>query len=212
MDAFIRANTASAPVPLCPEITLHQSFDAFALWQRLEDEAGRQVPPPYWAFCWPGGQALTRYLMDRPEEVRGRSVLDFAAGSGMSAIGAALAGAKAVQAAEIDPMAIRAIALNAASNHVTVDLLEGDIVGRLDGGWDIVVAGDVCYEKPMAERVFGWLSALARQGVLVLLADPGRSYLPDGGLKKLATYTVPTSLDLEDRLSRETAVFQVVGE
>ncbi len=211
-STFIRTHTTCLEVPLCPEIMLYQSHDALSIWQSAEDRAGKQVPPPYWAFCWPGGQALTRYLLDTPEVVRGKKVLDFAAGSGLTAIGAVRAGAASVQAAEIDPLAISAIRLNGATNNVQVGLLEDDIVGQTDAGWDVVVAGDVCYERPMAERVFSWFSLLVAQGVTVLLADPGRSYLPKHGLKRLAEYTVPTSLDLEDRLFRETAVFQVLGE
>lgn len=208
---FIRKSTLPAPVPLCPEIHLYQAADAFGLWQALEDRLGCQIPPPYWAFCWPGGQALTRYLLDTPDLVRGKRVLDFAAGSGMSAIAAALAGARESEVAEIDALALAATSLNAVLNGVSLTSIGGEALGKLDGGWDVVVAGDVCYERPMAEQVFGWLSELARQGVTVLLADPGRMYLPGVGLERLATYTVPTRLDLEDRAFRETSVYRVAG-
>ena len=208
---FIRVSAVPDPVPLCPEIRLYQASDAFELWQKLEDMLGHQVPPPYWAFCWPGGQALTRYLLDTPDLVRGKRVLDFAAGSGISAVGAALAGACCVEAAEIDPLAVTAISLNAVLNGVTITPVGGEALGMLDGGWDVVVAGDVCYERPMAEKVFGWLNDLVERGVTVLMADPGRTYLPKTGLEKLAAYTVPTRLDLEDRTFRETSVYRVVG-
>ncbi len=152
---FIRAETVLAAPPLVPEIQLHLASEILPIWHATEADLERNgLPPPYWAFAWPGGQALTRHLLDHPDLVAGRRVLDFAAGSGLTAIAAAMAGASAVSAAEIDPFARIAIALNAAANGVRVTLIEEDIIGRT-GDWDVILAGDVCYERPMAERIAG---------------------------------------------------------
>jgi predicted nicotinamide N-methyase len=209
--AFIRRETAVAAPPLVPEIRLHLATELVPLWQATEAKlAEHGLPPPYWAFAWPGGQALARHVLDHADLVRGRRVLDFAAGSGLSAIAAALAGAASVAAAEIDPFAIAAIGLNARLNGVAVETLAQDVVGDA-GDWDIVLAGDVCYERPMAERVAAWLGRLARRGTTVLMGDPGRNYLPADGLAEIARYQVPTSLELEDRTLRETVVWRWTG-
>ena len=209
---FIQANTAIASAPLCPEIRLHLATEITPLWEATEAHLARNnIPPPYWAFCWAGGQALTRYLLDRPDILEGRRVLDFAAGCGISAIAAAMRGAALVEANEIDPVAAQVIAMNAALNGVAVVPLVEDLTGRADNRWDLVVAGDVCYERPMAEIVFPWLRGLARQGATVLMADPGRAYLPRAGLMEMARYDVPTSLELEDRTSRLTVIYKIVG-
>jgi predicted nicotinamide N-methyase len=204
---FILAETVVASPPLVPEIRLHLASEVVPLWQATEanlTESG--LPPPYWAFAWPGGQALARHLLDHPDLVAGLRVLDFAAGSGLAAIAAAKAGAASVAAAEIDRFAIAAIGLNANLNGVDLEMIEADIIGQ-SSGWDVVLAGDVCYERPMAERVGQWLSQLAAGGTRVLMGDPGRNYLPTAGLREVARYQVPTSLDLEDRISRETIVW-----
>ncbi|MCF4167714.1 50S ribosomal protein L11 methyltransferase [Zavarzinia compransoris] len=205
---FIAGNTEIVTPPHAPEVRLHLATEAMDLWQRTEDELGRMgLPPPFWAFAWAGGQALARYLLDNPELVRGRRVLDFAAGSGIVAIAAALAGATHVAANEIDDFALTAIAMNAALNEVTIEVTAGDLVGRLDLDADVVLAGDVCYESPMATRVTGWLAALADAGRLVLIGDPGRSYLPRRRLRRLAEYQVPVSRALEDMEIKNTAVW-----
>ena len=205
--SFVRRETVVASPPLVPEIRLHLASEVVPLWQATEADLARQgLPPPYWAFAWPGGQALARHLLDHPELVRGARVLDFAAGSGIGAIAAAKAGAANVAAAEIDRFAIAAIHMNGALNGVDVATIENDIVGQ-NGPWDVILAGDVCYERPMAERVSGWLAAMARRRVRVLMGDPGRNYLPGSGLAEIARYSVPTSLDLEDRTLRETIVW-----
>lgn len=210
--AFVLANTAVETPPLVPEIRLRLASEVVPLWQASEAELeALGLPPPYWAFAWAGGQALARLLLDEPERVRGRRVLDFASGSGLSAVAAARAGAARVEAAEIDPFALAAIALNAELNQVEVAVLAEDKVGRLDGGWEVVLAGDVCYERPMAERVFAWLQALAGQGVEVLLGDPGRTYLPKGGLERLVGYAVQTSRELEDSDLRNAVVWRVTA-
>jgi predicted nicotinamide N-methyase len=210
---FIAAQTRPAPASLVPEIRLHLATEVTPLWQATEATlAQRNLPPPYWAFAWPGGQALARHILDGPELVRGRRVLDFAAGCGIAAIAAARCGAEAT-AADVDAVAATAMAMNAALNGVAIQALTTDVTTRdaatAARDWDAVLAGDVFYERPMAERVWPWLRGLARQGVAVLVADPGRNYLPVSGLAELARYVVPTSRDLEDRETRETRVFRV---
>lgn len=208
--AFVRAQTALAAPPLVPEIRLHLASEVTPLWQATEatlQETG--LAPPYWAFAWPGGQALARHLLDHPDLAAGRRVLDFAAGSGLAAIAAARAGAVIAEAAEIDPLACAAIALNAEANAVRVECRAADLVGTA-AGWDLVLAGDVCYERPMAERVAAWLRDLAGAGATVLMGDPGRAYLPSAGLAEVARFRVPTSRELEDRTERETVVWRVL--
>jgi len=214
LEAFIRRETAIAAPSFLPEIRLHLATEITPIWQATEESLAQQgVAPPYWAFAWPGGQALARHLLDNPAIARGKRLLDFAAGSGLVAIAAAMAGAARSEAAEIDALALAAIALNAELNGVAVscraeDLLAGDPAAQARQ-WDLVLAGDVCYEKPMAGAVERWLAALAGEGVEILLADPGRAYLPKTGLVEAARYRVPTSLELEDRTERETIVWRL---
>ena len=210
-EAFVDAQTIVAAPPLVPEITLHLASEVTPLWQATEATLARDnLPPPYWAFAWPGGQALARYVLDHRDVVEGRRVLDFAAGSGLVAIAAAKAGANHVTASEIDPFALAAIERNARRNGVRVVIASQDLTAAPPERWNVVLAGDVCYERPMAERVTPWLRAAAKAGALVLIADPGRAYLPDAGLEELARYVVPTSRDLEDRSERETRVLRVL--
>ncbi|MGO8920800.1 MAG: class I SAM-dependent methyltransferase [Stellaceae bacterium] len=209
---FIRANTAVAAPPLVPEIRLHLASEITPLWQATEAVLGReQLPPPYWAFAWAGGQALARHVLDHPDLVRGKAVLDFGAGAGLLALAAAKSGAAEVVAAEIDPFAAAAIGLNAALNGHDVAVEGEDVIGRFPVPWQVVLVGDMCYERPLAERLTAWLRRLAGAGALVLLGDPGRAYLPQGGLEELARYRVPTPLELEDRLMREGVVWRLVG-
>jgi len=194
-----------------PEIHLHLATEITPIWQATEETLARSgLPPPFWAFAWAGGQALARYLLDHPAEVAGRSVLDFGAGSGLVAIAAAKAGGALVLAAEIDDFAAAAIAANAQLNGAAIDVTTEDLLDTVDPRWEIVTAGDVCYERPMADRVTGWLRKLVARGTLVLLGDPGRAYLPDKGLTERARYLVPTSRELEDRDCRETIVWQLL--
>lgn len=209
---FIRANTAVSAPPLVPEIRLHLATEITPLWQATEATLRRdQLPPPYWAFAWAGGQALARHILDHPELVRGKTVLDFGAGSGLVAIAAARSGAAAVTAAEIDPFATAAIALNAALNDVAITIASADLIGRDSAPWQVLLVGDMCYERPLAERLTGWLRGMANDGTLVLLGDPGRAYLPKQGLTALAHYTVQTPLDLEDREAREGVVWHMAS-
>ncbi len=211
-DRFVRRNTAIASAPLLPEIRLHLATEITPIWQASEESLARgAVPPPFWAFAWAGGQALARYLLDRPHTVAGRPVLDLGSGSGLVAIAAAMAGAGPVLAAEIDHFAAAAIAANAALNDVAIEVTTADMVGAAAPGWPIVTAGDVCYERDMAERVIAWLRVLAGLGITVLLGDPGRAYLPRSGLRELARYRVPTSRELEDDDTRESIVFEVLA-
>ena len=197
--------------PLVPEIRLYLATEVTPIWLGTEEALARSgLPPPFWAFAWAGGQALARYLLDHPDEVAGRSVLDFGAGSGLIAIAAAKAGATSVLAAEIDNFAAAAIAANAALNDVEIAVQTADLLATVKSGWDVVTAGDVCYERPMADRVTGWLRMLTARGTLVLLGDPGRAYLPAEGLIERACYLVPTSRELEDRETRETVVWEML--
>jgi predicted nicotinamide N-methyase len=208
--SFIQSQTTLSVPPLTPEIKLHLATEITPIWEATEATLeANNLPPPYWAFAWPGGQALTRFLLDHPQWVRGKRVLDFAAGSGLSTIGAKMAGAEKVQANEIDDFAIEAILLNAAANQVSIDVLRHDLIGHNEG-WDVVLAGDVCYERPMADRVIPWLRSLAGSGVTVLMGDPGRAYLPEQGLVEVARYDVPTSRELEDRELRVTRVLRLM--
>jgi predicted nicotinamide N-methyase len=205
---FILANTRLLPVPHAPEIRLHLADEVTPLWRKTEEELGAiGLPPPFWAFAWAGGQALARYLLDHPETVSGRRVFDFASGSGLVAIAAAKAGATSVRAADIDRFAIAAIRLNAKANGVAVDSVAGDVLGRTDIGAEIVTAGDIFYDRDIASGVIAWLEALRERGALVLIGDPGRSYLPKDRLHQIATYEVPVSRELEDLEIKRSSVW-----
>ncbi len=205
--AFIRANTRLLAPPLAPEMRLHLADEAVALWTKTEAELQASgLPPPFWAFAWAGGQALARWIGDNPKPIAGRRALDFASGSGIVAIAAALAGAANVEASEIDPFAQAAIALNASENRVAVDVLCEDVIGT-DRGWEVVLAGDVAYERDMASAAFAWLERLARRGALVLVGDPRRSYLALDRLECVAEYSVPTTRALEDSEIKRAGVF-----
>jgi len=206
---FIRANTALLPPPLVPEVKLHLATEVLPLWRLTEEELQeRGVPPPYWAFAWAGGQALARYVLDHPDVVRG-AVLDFGAGSGLVAIAAALAGAAPVLAADIDRFATAAIEFNAQANGVAVATTSDDLIGG-PVSWNTILVGDMCYERPLAERLLVWLKQAAAGGATVLLGDPGRSYFPKSGLEKLAAYQVAVTRDLEDREIRDTGVYRLL--
>jgi predicted nicotinamide N-methyase len=215
--AFIQANTTVIAPPLLPEIRLHLATEVTPLWRATErDLASAGMDPPFWAFAWAGGQALARYLLDQPEVVRGLRVLDFASGSGLCSIAAALSGAKEVIAVERDPVAIVAIGLNAAAHGVTVDARLEDVLPhgeRPSPRWsyacDVVLAGDVCYEAAMAARVLPWLRKRAGAGALVLLGDPGRPYLPSEGLVEVARYRVTILDDVEAEPEKWGVVYRV---
>jgi predicted nicotinamide N-methyase len=209
-DEFVLRNTRSGRAPLVPEIELCLGNMVIPLWELVESEfEQRGLAPPYWAFAWPGGQALARLIFDEPSLVRGRTVLDFASGCGIAGIAAARAGALSVLCADIDPLAAAASRLNGSRNHVSIHTTTEDLIGS-DLVPDIVLAGDVCYERALAERALAWLTGLASQGATVLLGDPGRAYLPKRGLASLKQYSVPTSLDLENREERRTLVYRLL--
>lgn len=208
--AFIRRHTAIARAPLVPEVALHLATEITPIWQATEDwlhESG--IEPPFWAFAWPGSQALARAVLDAPAAIAGRRVLDFAAGCGLAAIAAVQAGAATVEVAEIDPLALAACQVNAALNRVALTLAAGDVVGAACR-WDIILAGDVCYEAPMTAHILPWLRAMAAAGAEVWLADPGRAYLPQAGLLPIGTWPVPTSMELEDRRERVVTIARLL--
>ena len=206
---FIRGNTAPAPVPFVPEITLHQADEPIGLWEKTE-EAGSEQPPPFWAFAWAGGQALARHVLDHPDLVSGRSVLDLATGSGLVAVAAARAGAGPVIANDIDPYSLAAAAVNAAANGVEVRTVEADLLDT-DDRYAVVLAGDVFYSRAMAARVLPFLRRAAGRGSLVLVGDPGRAYLPAQGLTERAVYDVPVPVALESVPVRRTTVWQLLA-
>lgn len=206
---FILDNTVLDAPALVPEIKLYLAHELLPIWRASEVDLEREgVNPPFWAFAWVGGQALARYLLDNPEVVRGKRLLDFGAGSGLQGIAALKSGAAQVLFNDIDPHALTAIGLNAAANGFKAATIAEDLIGR-DEGWDVVLAGDVCYEKPMAERIDAWLKNLSRRGALVLMGDPGRTYLPRQGLSRITGYAVKTTREIEDTDLRNAVVWRV---
>jgi predicted nicotinamide N-methyase len=210
---FIREHTALARPPLTPEIRLYLADKMTPLWQLTEAKLdAKNVPPPYWSFAWPGGQALARHVLDHPDIVRGKSVFDFASGSGIVAIAAAQCGAAHVTASDVDPAAIAALGLNAEMNSVVLTASHDDWCGKKMDAYDVILAGDVCYEWPMAGYTIEWLRREVAAGREVLFADPGRTYLPQEGLEKLAEYDVPTTLEVEDAEVKRTGVYRLLAE
>ena len=208
--ALIRAETVVARPLLCPELSLHLITDACRLWSATDqDLEALALPAPYWAFAWAGGQALARFILDRPNLVRGKTVLDFGAGGAVEGLAAARAGAREVWAADIDPFAETAAELNAALNRVRLETTTEDLIGVVDPAWQVVLAGDVTYDGAMAARVRGWLEAIAARGVLVLLADPGRGFLDTTGWAAEAEYDAPADVDADGTHLVRTTVFRV---
>ncbi|RAK64329.1 class I SAM-dependent methyltransferase [Phenylobacterium kunshanense] len=207
--AFVLENTRPQAPPHTPELVLRLADEITPIW-RMTEEALEQIglPPPFWAFAWAGGQALARYVLDHPEIVAGKAVVDFASGSGIVAIAAARAGAARVLAADVDPFCGAALAVNAEANGVACDFTGDDLLDAPPPAWaDVILAGDICYEKPLADRVMAWLGQARAAGKTVLIGDPGRSYFPREGLTKLAEYQVPTTRELEDMEVKKTAVW-----
>ncbi len=201
---FIREQTSLNPARLRPDISLHLATSLTPLWQATETFLHIQnIAPPFWAFAWPGSEALAAHIARQPALVAGRRVLDFAAGSGLAAIAAALAGGIA-EAADIDPMSRAAIRLNAAANRAKVVVLEGDVTGAACQ-WDVILCGDVCYELPMRTHILPWLRGCAATA-RVIIADPARTYAPRAGFTEIARYTVPASRELEDSDTREVTL------
>jgi predicted nicotinamide N-methyase len=208
--AFIRDHTILGHHAMVPEIRLYRATEITPIWQATEAWlAERNIDPPFWAFAWPGGVALARHILDNPGLVAGRRVLDFAAGCGIAAIACAMAGAALVEAAEIDPLAVAAIRLNAAENGARIIATGDDVVGTACR-WDLILCGDVCYEAPMTAHILPWLRGMAEQAA-VWIADPGRSYLPHQGLEPFARYRVATTKELEDRAERAVVLYRLLG-
>ncbi len=211
--AFILENTRLQAPPHTPEMRLHLADEVTPIWRLTEDALAQiGLPPPFWAFAWAGGQALARYILDNPGIVAGKRVIDFASGSGLVAIAAMQAGAASVLAADIDVFCEAAIGLNAAANGVVVDFTAVDLLDAAPPigpplGAEVLLAGDICYERPMAEAVMAWLARGRAAGASVLIGDPGRTYFPKDGLVKLAEYQVPTTRELEDMAVKRTCVW-----
>jgi predicted nicotinamide N-methyase len=212
--AFIRANTRLKPVPLVPEISLYVADEAVPIWQKTEEELDAMgLPPPYWAFAWAGGQALARYVLDNRSAVARLRVLDLAAGSGLVAIAAARAGAAPVIAADIDAFTDPAIALNAEANDVYIEVLTEDQLDRPASPqprYDVILVGDLFYERDTAALALAFLDRHAATGARVLVGDPGRTYLPKDRLARLAEYSVPVTRELEDLDIKRTIVWELI--
>lgn len=207
---FIRESTALQSPPLVPELVLHLASESLPIWHQTEEELGETgVPPPYWAFAWAGGQALARYVLDNPELVAGRTVLDLGAGSGLASIAAAKVGARSVLAIDIDPLANAATKLNAAANGVSVSISSRDVLEEGLPEADTLLVGDLFYERELAERVLELIEDAAMRGIDVLVGDPRRSYFPVERFAQVATYEVPVSRELEDAEIKRTAVWQL---
>jgi predicted nicotinamide N-methyase len=209
IPAFIAANTRVLSPPHVPELKLHLADDAVALWEMTEEQLGEiGLPPPFWAFAWAGGQALARHVLDHPEIVRGRTVLDVAAGCGLAAIAAMKAGAACAEANDIDRFAAQAAALNAALNGVEISASTDDKIGAAVAA-EVILVGDLFYDRDLSPKVFAWLKPLADQGRTVLIGDPGRTYLPKDKLDIVAAYEVPVTRALEDAEVKTTRIWRL---
>ena len=208
--AFILANTRLQVIPHAPEISLWLADEITPIWKLTEEElGGLGLPPPFWAFAWAGGQGLARWVLDHPEAFAGKTVVDFATGSGLVGIAAMKAGAAAVLCADIDPFCEAAVRLNAGANAVPLSFTAADLLDAPPPEVDVICAGDVQYEQPMAGRVMDWLKEARRQGARVLIGDPHRTYFRAEGLTFLAEYQVPTTRELEDFAVKRSSVFEL---
>ena len=209
-EAFISANTRALAPPLVPEILLHLAEESLPIWQKTEEQLGEMnVPPPYWAFAWAGGQALARYTLDNPQLLGGKRVLDLGSGSGLTAIAAMRAGAAGVLAADIDRMALAAIRLNAALNGVEVATTDEDLLAKPPEPYDVVLVGDLFYERTLADLVLRFIETAVTQGAVVLIGDPQRNYFPKGRFVSAAEYRVPVTRELEDAEIKRTSVWRL---
>jgi predicted nicotinamide N-methyase len=206
--AFILANTRLQRPPHVPELRLHLADEITPIWRMTEEELGAiGLPPPFWAFAWAGGQAIARYLLDHPDEAHGKAVVDFATGSGLVAFAAMKAGAASALGADIDGFCGAATLLNAKANDVEIAFTDNDLLDAPPPDCALITAGDICYEKPLAERVLAWLAVAHARGIRVLIGDPGRSYFPKQDLVRLAEYQVETTRELEDMAVKKTGVW-----
>ena len=209
-ESFIRANTTLLAPPLVPELRLHLATESLPIWQKTEDELGEMnVPPPYWAFAWAGGQALARHILDQPQLVRGKRVLDLGAGSGLTALAPMLAGATTALASDIDRLALIAVRLNAEANRLTVATTSEDLLARTPDAFDVILVGDLFYERQLADQVLAYIDAARTNGALILIGDPQRNYFPRDRFTQIAEYRVPVTRELEDAEIKRTAVWEV---
>lgn len=207
---FLIDYTLLKTVDFVPEILLYQACEITPIWQATENWLAKQnIEPPFWAFAWPGGKALARYILDHPHLVYQKKVLDFAAGCGIAAIAAGKSKAQFIEIADIDPLAQQACAINTKANHILLDKNSNDVVGQLCQ-WDLIFCGDVCYEAPMTHHIWPWLKQCAATGANVIIADPGRTYLPRKELSAIYEYDIPTTKELEDCLHRHTVLYQLI--
>jgi predicted nicotinamide N-methyase len=210
LKAFIKDNTELLTSPLIPEIELYLASEVVPLWQATEEELAKQgLPPPFWAFAWAGGQALARFILDERDWVAGKRVFFFAAGSGLEAIAASMAGAAQVAANEIDPYALASIQLNSEQNGCELTVVSGDQIGSPLTDYDVVLAGDVCYEQVLSLRIDNWLQDLADAGKTVLIGDPKRTYFKAADRERLRVYAVQTTRELEDTDVRNAGVWKI---
>ena len=208
-ETFIRANTRLLAPPLVPGVHLQLAEESLPIWQKTEEELGEMnVPPPFWAFAWAGGQALARYVLDTPDLVRGKRTVDLGSGSGLVAVAAMKAGAKSALAADIDVMASAAAALNAAANGVEVDVTADDLLAAPPHGIDVLLVGDLFYERALADRTLAFIEAAAKTGAVVLIGDPQRNYFPKGRFEAVVEYSVPVTRELEDAEIKRSAVWR----
>ena len=205
---LVLARTRLQSPPVVPELRLHLADDMDEAWSALQDELDDgELPPPFWAFAWLGGQAVARHVLDEPSLVTGRSVLDLATGSGLCALAARLAGASSVVAVDVDPFAVEAVGINAAVNGLAVEARCADLLDEPPPEVDVVLAGDVFYDAAMSERVQPWLLAAAAAGSRVVVGDPGRHYLPRALMTEVGSYDVPTTRELEGVEVKTVRVF-----
>ena len=201
-----------APVALCPEVRVWQARALIPLWERLEEVAGQEVEPPFWAFAWPGGQALARHVLDHPDLVRGKSVLDLGSGNGIAAIASVLSGSRRSVANDIDAASLSATRLNAAAGSLEVLCLDRDLLALPPdpSSFDVVLAGDMFYERRLAERALLWLREAASKGIHVLAGDPGRTYSPANGFEEVSSHFVPVSLEVERESPLRARVLRIL--
>jgi predicted nicotinamide N-methyase len=208
--AFITANTRVLSPPLVPEIVLHLAEESVPIWQKTEEELGEMnVPPPYWAFAWAGGQALARYVLDNPQLLAGKRVLDLGSGSGLTAIAAMKSGAAGVLASDLDLISLAAVRLNAEINDVVVATTSENLLEKAPEDYDVILVGDLFYERSLAELVTRFIERAAPSGTLVLIGDPQRNYFPKGRFISAGEYRVPVTRELEDAEIKRTSVWRL---